>query len=232
MYNFSMTKKEMIERYGQAHYDAHLAKTREAAKAWYWANPDRRKTAEESTAAVRRWLANPANRTKFNEANKVRQRERYQAMSPEERLANAQERRAARKAKLACDPVFAAKQAAKQAARFKRWTEAHPGLNRQRSAAYEKAHPEVKRANKQTRRALGKVAPAFVKFLYAQPCVDCGTTERKRTIGHLIPVARNGTNHPCNLIAQCRSCNSKQHMRIHPRFAIAHYPEAAQYAAA
>ena len=51
----AMTKKEIIERYGQAYYDAHLAKTCVNAKAWYWANPERRKTAAESTAAVKAW---------------------------------------------------------------------------------------------------------------------------------------------------------------------------------
>ena len=115
-----MTKKEMIERYGQAYYDAHLAKTREAAKAWYWANPDRRKTAEESTAAVRRWLSKPENRAKFNEANRVRQSKRYQAMTPEQRLERAQKAREARRAKLAADRSFAKDQKAKQAERFAR----------------------------------------------------------------------------------------------------------------
>jgi 5-methylcytosine-specific restriction endonuclease McrA len=103
---------------------------------------------------------------------------------------------------------------------------------RERRIAYEKAHPEVKRAAKHRRRALGKIDPKFVKFIYAQPCLDCGTTERRRTLGHLIPVVRGGTNHPLNLVAQCRSCNSKQHSRVHPRAMMVHYPEAVRYAAA
>jgi hypothetical protein len=44
-------------------------------------------------------------------------------------------------------------------------------------------------------------------------------------------VSREGTNHPCNLIAQCQSCNGKQHNKIHPRAMMAHYPQAAAYAA-
>jgi 5-methylcytosine-specific restriction endonuclease McrA len=46
-------------------------------------------------------------------------------------------------------------------------------------------------------------------------CFDCGE-KKPLTKGHLIPVAHpNASHNPENIVGQCRSCNSKQNIRIH-----------------
>lgn len=230
-YDSGMTKAEIIARYGQEYYDACQARQKANLKAKYASMP-----AEERNAVYRarkdyvaQWRKDHPERSAalYRKAALAA----YYKMSPEQRLEVARKARAARKAKLAADPAFAKAQAEKQSARAARWDAAHPGVRNERTKAYEKANPHVKRAAKHARRALGNIDPKFVQFLRSQPCADCGA-EGKSTIGHLIPVKRGGTNHPCNLIAQCRSCNSKQNAKVHPRFAMAHYPEAARYAVA
>lgn len=246
----SMKRDEYIARYGQAKYDELLARKKarlstpegRASHAAYM----RRYYAKKKNGAVRsiekRGLTGVADGTYWKqwaqlpdvkEKNRKKSLVTYYALTPEQRLEVARKRRAARKAKLASDAVFRAEQAAKQAARSERWNQAHPGERLRRSLAWFKAHPEVVRAAKHARRALGKIPVAFVKFLREQPCLDCGKPSNgKATIGHLIPVSRGGTNNPLNLITQCRSCNSKQCARVHPRFAMVNYPQAARYAVA
>lgn len=231
MYTLSMKKQEIIERYGQAYYDAHLAKCKAALNAKYAAMSPAERTARylERKESVLEWVA--AHPEKSSANSRKHALASYYRMTPEQRLEVARKRRAARKLKLASDPAFAAAQSEKQAARWAKWDATHPGVNSARSQAWDKAHPEVKRANKHSRRALGKMDPQLVKFLRSQPCLDCGASGKPSTVGHLIPVENGGTNHPLNLVAQCRSCNSRQHTKIHKRAMMVHYPFAAALAA-
>jgi len=110
-------------------------------------------------------------------------------------------------------------------------------INAGRRARRNAAGPEARRLeslmNQHNRRAAGKMNKELVKFLQAQPCLDCGKSpsEVKSEIAHLIAVANGGTNHPLNLIAQCRSCNGKLARKAHPRTMMVHYPFAAALAA-
>lgn len=46
-------------------------------------------------------------------------------------------------------------------------------------------------------------------------CFDCGE-ERKLTVGHLVPLCKDGSNWPENIVGQCQRCNSKQGQKLHP----------------
>jgi len=217
-----MTKKEWIARYGLAHYEAHLAKSRAAAKVWYYAKPDRRKTPEQNAAAVSKWFANPQNAAKQQAKNRASMKSRYAAMTPEERRAIYEKRLDARRAKRAASAAYHEDSKVKQTARHAEWRHRNPT---KRSVLDEKA--------RESRRAAGKVNRKWIAFLRTQPCLDCGVfIEGKMTIGHLIPIARGGTNGEQNLVSQCSACNSKQHSNFHPRAMMVHYPQITAYAAA
>lgn len=46
-------------------------------------------------------------------------------------------------------------------------------------------------------------------------CIDCGDLVAL-TVGHLVPLSREGTNDPANIVGQCAPCNSRQGTKIHP----------------
>lgn len=167
------------------------------------------------------------------EAHRQKAKAAYRALSPDDRRARRAIRVAARQAKLASDPVFAAAQAEKNRARYNKWRATHPTLANRRVAASVAKRPEVKRANKLARRTRGKIAAQFVKFLREQACIDCGFyVPGQMTVAHLIPIRQGGTNHPCNLATQCMDCNKRQDRGhgIHPRWYVTHHPlEAAKY---
>lgn len=215
-----MTKAEMIARYGQQYYDDHEERCRRKLNAKYAAMSPAERTTEykRKIAYKKQWDA--ANKEKQREYFRKVALENYRKLSPEARLAIATKRREARRAKKLADPAFYADALVKDNARVHNWRV----NNQDRWAAYG-----------EKRRSLPKAPPKFIAFLRSQPCLDCGKAPiegRRSEVGHLIPVRHGGTNHPCNLIAQCRSCNGKQHAKTHPRFAQINYPEAVAYAAA
>ncbi len=54
-------------------------------------------------------------------------------------------------------------------------------------------------------------------------CVYCKVTLTRRTksLDHILPVSKGGTNWPDNLQFTCRSCNCRKHNRTHEQFARA-----------
>jgi 5-methylcytosine-specific restriction endonuclease McrA len=247
-YNWFMKKAEYIAKYGEEKYAAFLAKQKakrtspegraqRAAymKTWYAkqkggeVRPVQKRglTGVNDGSYWEKWGQLPDVKAK----NRDKARAAFQALSQDERRELGLRRRAARKAKKAADPQFFADARAKERERILTWRAKNPERQREINAKWRAAHPFEQYVAKIVRRAGGPVSKAFVRFLKAQPCIDCGTTERIE-VGHLIPVVRGGTNHPCNLVAQCRTCNARQGANIHPRAMMAHYPEAARYAVA
>lgn len=53
-----------------------------------------------------------------------------------------------------------------------------------------------------------------------QCCFDCGV-KRKLEQGHLIPLSVGGPDYISNIVGQCRTCNAKQHDKIHPSVILA-----------
>lgn len=56
---------------------------------------------------------------------------------------------------------------------------------------------------------------ATVKESQRGRCFDCGVI-KPLTRGHLVPLSKGGSDYISNIVGQCRTCNSKQHARIHP----------------
>lgn len=101
-------------------------------------------------------------------------------------------------------------------AKTKEWAKNNP---EKRKAIKDKWRAENKeKTNFLTRRyiyrrkhAEGNVTFEEVQEMYRQTpkCPYCWTN-KSDTIDHVIPLSRGGTNNPDNLIAICRSCNSKK----------------------
>jgi 5-methylcytosine-specific restriction endonuclease McrA len=107
----------------------------------------------------------------------------------------------------------------------KQWALQNPELARARYGRYYKAHPEKGHLDRARRRARILQAPGFCTIeqwrgrveYYGCRCFYCRrelTWEPKRpntvTQEHLIPLSRNGSNWPANLVPACLDCNLKK----------------------
>lgn len=64
-------------------------------------------------------------------------------------------------------------------------------------------HPSAGRAARNNR-----AWQTQARTYYGQPCAYCG--QPADTADHVTPVEHGGTNDPTNIVAACRSCNSKK----------------------
>lgn len=137
---------------------------------------------------------------------------------------------AARKERLASDPVFRAEFRRKEAARHAEWRErnarATSEINRRsyqnnKSAidAYRRANVAMRRACDARRRARklgsdGSYTAQDVEVLLVLQrwrCVDCGASLRGGyQIDHIEPLARGGSNEKTNVQLLCRPCNQRK----------------------
>lgn len=111
--------------------------------------------------------------------------------------------------------------------RVRKWRQSHPQrsieINRRSYANNNHKHGDLRARGKARRRAREQSAPGlFTKADWARileqqgyACIDCGSQTSKLTVGHAVPLSRGGSNWPENIIAQCGSCNSRQHDNIH-----------------
>lgn len=68
--------------------------------------------------------------------------------------------------------------------------------------------------------AEGKLTMEDVKKAYSlTPICPYCNSKKSDTIDHMTPLSRGGSNDPSNLIAVCRSCNSKKHTKTLIEFA-------------
>ncbi len=87
----------------------------------------------------------------------------------------------------------------------RKWRVEHPETTR----AWRAANPEKARAQKLRRRAVGHIGSADVKAVLEASDHVCAYCLRPgKTIDHVLPVSRGGTNHLANLVVACGSCNS------------------------
>lgn len=164
-------------------------------------------------------------------------REENANMSPEKRILRQQERarvRAREWAKKNPDKKKAhARQYAKRArqrdpeklrARFQRWREANADKARLAYRRWSKTHPEATKTRDFLRRTrvvgAGKLSAVALRALRAEvACTYCAemfgdTGTRTRTVDHVHPLARGGTNETNNLVACCALCNSKKGTKL------------------
>ena len=148
------------------------------------------------------------------------------------RKANPEEHNAARRAMYAKNPEPHRKRAREwnkahpeqQRERCREWNAENPQPARKRALEWQKLHPDKANARNQRRRArkhgaLGQYTDAEWNAVVKQQggkCIDCGF-KGKLTVGHLIPLAKGGSNYITNIVGQCLQCNCKQHVKIHPK---------------
>jgi 5-methylcytosine-specific restriction endonuclease McrA len=100
------------------------------------------------------------------------------------------------------------------------WYAANLKQERARACAWLRAHPEVRSERHRRRRALKRNAPVNdlthaqwieIQAAQAHRCCFCGKRcKGKMTQEHLTPLSKGGSNTTANVVAACRSCNSKK----------------------
>lgn len=109
-------------------------------------------------------------------------------------------------------------------AAYRQYAVAHRDRLNAYQRAWIKRHPEWVKINAFRRRTQGRLASGTFSrqdlskirgkqnnlCFYCQCSLEFNNTRHGATIDHLIPLTRNGTNWPENLVAACRSCNSKK----------------------
>lgn len=95
-----------------------------------------------------------------------------------------------------------------------RYREKHREISRR----WEKNNPEKVSAAKYRRRCtLGSFTAIELKAKFEEmgnKCAHCGTTEKKLTVDHIVPLNKNGTNFIDNIQPLCGSCNSSKGARF------------------
>jgi len=107
--------------------------------------------------------------------------------------------------------------------RARKWHKEHPEESRERVAEWAKANPDKMQAIRLRRRGFlrsaGDADPAHLAKLLSEPCCAYCEVEfqpcsmRERTIDHVRPLVRGGTNATENLLAACRRCNSQKNRK-------------------
>jgi 5-methylcytosine-specific restriction endonuclease McrA len=173
------------------------ARNREYKTAYRAANPDK-----ERAYKVAYYAANPEKIREYNTAYRAANPEKVRELQASYRAENPEKVRAWKAT----------------------WRESHRDKVREINSVWQKANP-VKACEKFHRRRARKRNAPGEHYTAAQwkglllehqgKCIDCGTTERI-TVGHMVPLARGGSNAIDNIRPQCRSCNSKQGTKVHP----------------
>jgi 5-methylcytosine-specific restriction endonuclease McrA len=106
------------------------------------------------------------------------------------------------------------------------WNKSHRDRCDAATERWRRRNPWLVRAQKQRHRVLKRNAVgssyATVQRIaarlayFSDVCVYCGSVAD--TIDHRIPLCRGGTNFPANLVAACRSCNSRKRHRTEREF--------------
>ena len=101
------------------------------------------------------------------------------------------------------------------------WYEENKEERSRYNAAYNKAHPEVQRANTKRRRAAKLQAPQNdfteaqwqeIQEAYGHRCAYCGKRAKGHlTEDHITPLSKGGPNTASNIVPACKSCNSRKH---------------------
>ena len=107
-----------------------------------------------------------------------------------------------------------------------KWQTANPGLATERTRKWRKDNPEKLRENARifTHRrrsakinAYGSFTSDELKAKFSEcgnKCQHCGTSDKKLTVDHIVPLTKGGSNYIGNIQPLCRSCNAKKGNRF------------------
>lgn len=132
---------------------------------------------------------------------------KYQADNPDKRAADIKRRNQSTKGVLAKQRYYARNQARVQTA-AKEWAEAHPEYNGVRKS--KRRARELGASGSHTRADRQAVFES-----YGHRCIVCAADllqlpSKDRTLDHVVPFAKGGSNCVSNLQPMCRSCNSRK----------------------
>jgi len=194
--------EKAAERYRSLPRDhPHVLKTRERARQWALANPERYKK------RMKQWAETHSDK-------KLAYAKNYLP------IANAK-----RRARASQDPDYYRRQYAKRKSspefkaaaikRTKEWRKKNPEEAKKLWAEWRLRNPDAVRASRKARalmrRAGGKVSASTVREIRARRvCAACGDIHALMEIDHIKPVSRGGTNHPSNLQLLCKPCNQSK----------------------
>lgn len=201
-------RSDYNKSYRQNMTEERREQNRARGRAWYAANKDR-----EKARKAREYASNP-------------QREKRTAWQAAWRAANLEKsRELARKYDREHRQLRKEKAALRRAKNPQYWANRYVN-NRAAilaaTTAWAKAHPDVRRAIKVTRRlrekgASGKVTASTVKNLMTLQkgkCIVCRISlDKKYHIDHIVPLARSGDNSHTNLQLLCPSCNCSKNAK-------------------
>lgn len=103
--------------------------------------------------------------------------------------------------------------------RVKKWSENNYDKYRAKVKDWSLANPDKVHDYRANRRAkklangIFKVTRKEIKTLLASQCFYCGSNSQI-SIDHVIPISRGGRHSIGNLVAACRSCNSRKNARF------------------
>ncbi len=99
----------------------------------------------------------------------------------------------------------------------RRWYRANSEKAKEWASRWRKSNLKRDCERVQRRRARKKgatIKPVDEAAIYERDghmCMYCGTTRRKLTIDHVVPLASGGSHREDNLVVACGSCNSSKH---------------------
>lgn len=175
--------------------ESNREKTREAARRWSKAHPDKVKQ------NIKRWLSE--NREWSRE-----QKRQYRIAHPEIWRKSGQKYRKANPEKVS--------------ARTRQWQISNKDKLLKAGRDWSRRNPEKVRLKSQNRRALKKgnggeiTEQEWLNLLekYEHRCLCCGRDDVKLTLDHVVPIKLGGPNMIDNAQPLCRSCNSKKGFQV------------------
>jgi hypothetical protein len=102
------------------------------------------------------------------------------------------------------------------------WARSHPEAAKAIKRRYRQRHPDKKRDEWNRRRAIKLgLTEHFTReqfnglcARYGNRCLACGSTKKKLTADHVVPLSVGGSDDISNIQPLCLSCNASKHTRV------------------
>lgn len=223
--------KAQIRASEQAYYFANKPKRLALGRKWALANPE--KSRKASRECAQRWRA--ANPELMRERGKLFMRKRMARVrateTPEQKEIRMQRERERHRIFRLAHPEkiieFAERYRSTHRAERLKASRLYSIQNKERLAEkqrrYRRANPHIHSNQKHRRRAkelsatVEDCSPRIKELRQATTCHWCSKSfgkDRVFSVDHVIPLSRGGQHRGNNLVASCRSCNSRKHDKL------------------